>query len=93
MDAKEGQRYWQAGLTVMNRLLEPPYLGTETSHQGLLLHSIYHRPNGWDHVPDDSLIPCGEACMWGDYHLREAGLYLWRLSKDEPYYTFFGCLP
>ena len=28
--------------------------------------------------------------MWGDYHAREAALYLQRIAKDEPYYTFFG---
>jgi hypothetical protein len=27
--------------------------------------------------------------MWGDYHLRELGLYLLRLDNG-PYYTFFG---
>ena len=43
-------------------------------HQGLLLHAVYHRPNGWDHVPKGRQIPCGESCMWGDYHLRELAL-------------------
>jgi hypothetical protein len=28
--------------------------------------------------------------MWGDYHAREAALYLQRLINDEPYYTFFN---
>jgi hypothetical protein len=28
--------------------------------------------------------------MWGDYHLRELALYVGRLAKNEPYYTFFG---
>ena len=31
-----------------------PYLSRDPRHQGLLLHSIYHRPNGWDHVPAGS---------------------------------------
>ena len=44
------------------------------AHQGLLLHSVYHRPNGWDHVPPGSRIPRGESSQWGDYHLREAAL-------------------
>jgi hypothetical protein len=30
--------------------------------------------------------------MWGDYHLREAALYLQRVIQNEKYYTFFGCL-
>ena len=31
--------------------------------------------------------------MWGDYHLREAALLVQRLARNEPYLTFFGCLP
>ncbi len=88
-----GQRYTQAGLTVLNRLLEEPYLSTDSAHQGLLLHSIYHQPNGWDYVPPGSNIAHGESSMWGDYHLREAALYVQRLNEGGPYYTFFDCLP
>jgi hypothetical protein len=88
-----GHRYWQAGLGVMRTLLAEPYLATAPQHQGLLLHSVYHRPNGWDHVPPGRKVPCGEASMWGDYHLREAALYLQRIIRGEPYLTFFGCLP
>lgn len=86
----DAEKYTQAGLTVLARLLEEPYLSTDPKHQGLLLHSIYHRPNGWDHVPAGSKIPLGESCMWGDYHLREAALYVQRLHKNDAYYTFFG---
>lgn len=85
-----GDRYWQAGLTVLNALYDEPYLSNDPKHQGLLLHSIYHRPNGWDYIPAGSKIPYGESSMWGDYHAREAGLYLQRIIKDEPYYTFFN---
>ncbi len=67
--------WWNAGLTVLATLLEEPYLSTEESHQGLLLHSVYHRPNGWDSIPAGRSVPCGESSMWGDYHLREAALY------------------
>lgn len=91
-EAVEGQRYWQAGLTVMNTLLQAPYLSTDPQHQGLLLHSIYHRPNGWDYVPEGSKIPYGESSMWGDYHIREAALYLQRIINNEPYYTFLNCV-
>jgi unsaturated chondroitin disaccharide hydrolase len=38
------------------------------------------------------LAAYGESSMWGDYHMREAALYLWRLAKKETYYTFFGCV-
>jgi hypothetical protein len=79
-----------AGLTVLTTLLDEPYLSTDGEHEGLLLHTVYHRPRGWDYVPPARSIPCGEACMWGDYHLREAALYVQRLARGEPYYTFFG---
>jgi len=83
-------KYWQAGLTVMNTLLDYPYLSTDPNHQGLILHSIYHQPNGWDHIPAGQKIACGESSMWGDYHAREAALYLQRIIRNEKYYTFFG---
>jgi rhamnogalacturonyl hydrolase YesR len=76
---RDGERYLQAGLGVLSRLLEDPYLSADDRHQGLLLHSVYHRPNGWDHVPPGRKIPCGESSMWGDYHLREAALHAQRL--------------
>ncbi len=85
-----GRRYWQAGLTVLRTLFDDPYLSADPEHQGLLLHSIYHRPNGWDHVPPGRNIPSGESSMWGDYHAREAALYLRRIIEDKPYLTFFG---
>jgi hypothetical protein len=85
-------RYTAAGLTVLRTLLGEPYLSTDGEHDGLLLHGIYHRPNGWDHTPAGQKIPCGEACMWGDYHLREAALHVGRLARGERRYTFFGCV-
>ena len=91
-DLADEQNYFQAGLTVLDRLLEKPYLSTDPGHQGLILHSIYHRPNGWDHIPEGSRIPYGESSMWGDYHARELVLYAQRLREGKPYYTFFGAL-
>lgn len=87
-----GKKYHQAGLTVMNSLMDYPYLSTNPQHQGLILHSIYHQPNGWDNVPAGQNIACGESSMWGDYHAREAALYLQRMINNETYYTFFGCV-
>ena len=89
-DPEAGQRYWQAGLTVLQTLLGPTYLSESEHHQGLLLHTIYHRPRGWDHVPSGSKTPHGESCMWGDYHLLEAALYVERHAKQLPNYSFFG---
>ncbi len=91
-ETENGSRYWQAGLTVLDSLFKELYLSTDPNHQGLILHSIYHRPNGWDHVPAGSKIPYGESSMWGDYHAREVALYLQRVVNNEPYYTFFGAL-
>jgi unsaturated chondroitin disaccharide hydrolase len=91
-DASKAVRYRQAGLTIANELFQEPYLSTDEKHEGLILHSIYHRPNGWDHLPKGSSIPNGESSMWGDYHARELALYLQRLIRKEKYYTFFNCL-
>jgi unsaturated chondroitin disaccharide hydrolase len=89
---EDGRRYEQAGLTVLDTLLDAsgPYLSSDPAHEGLLLHSIYHRPNGWDHVPEGSNIPRGESSQWGDYHVREAALYVQRVARGEQYLRFFG---
>lgn len=86
------QKYWQAGLTVTDTLLDEPYLSTDSTHQGILLHTIYHQPNGWDNIPKGRKIACNESSMWGDYHMRELALYAQRIINQEKYYTFFGCL-
>ena len=88
-DSDLSHRYTQAGLATLATLLEKPYLSTDPQHQGLLVHAVYHRPNGWDHVPEGSTIPRGESCLWGDYHLREAALYVGRLADGRDL-TFFG---
>ena len=85
-----GDRYWQAGLTVAKTVLSEPYLSTDPNHQGLILHSIYHRPNGWDYIPPGSKIPLGESSMLGDYHARELALMIQRLAENQPDYTFFA---
>ena len=84
-----GKQYFQAGLTVARNLFAAPYVAEDPNHQGLLLHSVYHRPNGWDYVPPGQSIPMGEATMWGDYHARELGVMLLRLAKGQPDYRFF----
>ncbi|MEX0685676.1 MAG: hypothetical protein WD267_07585 [Balneolales bacterium] len=89
-DNEKGDRYWQAGLGVAKTLLDVPYLSLDADHQGLLLHSVYHQPNGWDYIPEGKKIPYGESSMWGDYHIRELALYLSRTIDNLPYYTFFS---
>ncbi len=91
-ETQAGQQYWQAGLTVLHTLLQEPYLSRRTDHQGLLLHTVYHRPRGWDHIPPGATAPHGESCMWGDYHLLEAALYVERIARSQPDYAFFGAL-
>lgn len=85
-----GKKYQQAALTVAQSLFQEPYLSTNPQHQGLLLHSVYHRPNGWDFIPPGRAIPCGESSMWGDYHARELALLLLREAQKKPYLTFFN---
>jgi hypothetical protein len=85
----EGGRYLAAGLTVARTLFGEGYLSTAPGHQGLILHSIYHRPNGWDHVPKGRAVPSGESSMWGDYHARELALLILRMAKGGHPYNFF----
>jgi hypothetical protein len=89
---KQGKQYTQAGLTTAQTLFAEPYLSTSDKHQGLLLHSIYHRPNNWDHIPKGSKIPHSESSLWGDYHLLELAAYIDRLNTKRPYHTFFAGL-
>lgn len=93
--AEDGTRYEQAGLRTLDSLIDEggPYLSTDTAHQGLLLHSVYHWPNRWDHVPRGASTPRGESSQWGDYHAREAALYVKRLAEGSPYLAFFAPEP
>jgi len=85
-----GKRYVQAGLHVSRTLFAEPYLSTAAKHQGLLLHQVYHRPNGWDHIPKGRKVPCGESALWGDYHLMELAVLVQRMAAKKPaYLTFF----
>ena len=79
----KNDRYWQAGLTVADTLFDEPYLSTDPKHQGLILHAVYHRPNGWDTIPQGRKVPGGESCMWGDYHALELALYLLRADREQ----------
>jgi hypothetical protein len=88
-DLNRSKRYRQAGLTVAATLLSEPYLSFSPSHQGLLLHSVYHRPNGWDYIARGQKVPNGESSMWGDYHLRELALVVQREARAGVYPTFF----
>jgi len=88
-DREKGRRYRQAGLSVARTLFAEPYLSTDPNHEGLLLHAVYHRPNGWDYIPPGRKVPCGESCMWGDYHLLELAVLILREAQGGPYLKFF----
>ena len=88
-ETERGRAYRQAGLTVARTLFAEPYLSTDPDHEGLLLHTVYHRPNGWDHVPPGRKVPCGESAMWGDYHARELALLIQREAAGGPYLKFY----
>jgi hypothetical protein len=83
------ERYEKAGLVTARSIYSEPYLSTDPGHHGLILHSIYHQPNGWDHQPDPGKAAYGESSMWGDYHAMELAVYLQRLIEDKPYLTFW----
>ena len=63
-------RYQQAALTVAYTLFDAPYLSEDENHQGLILHSIYHNPNGWD-----------SCARWAKGRMRRV-FYVGRLSRD-----------
>jgi unsaturated chondroitin disaccharide hydrolase len=84
----EEPKYVAAGLTIAKSLFASPYLSENADHQGLILHSVYHRPNGWDQIHKGQSVPNGESSMWGDYHARELALLIWKQSEGEDYYFF-----
>jgi unsaturated chondroitin disaccharide hydrolase len=86
------QRFIQAGIQLASVLFSEPYLSVDPNHQGLVLHSIYHQPNGWDFVPEQGKVAHGESSMWGDYHARELALLLHRMANQETYYSYLNCV-
>lgn len=89
-DDRDKERYRQAGLTVVKTLLISKFVSVETEHEGLLLHAVYHRPNGWDYIPRGRNIPCGESCIWGDYHLLELLVWLTQKARGERPWNFYA---
>jgi hypothetical protein len=84
-----GEKMRSIAFTLAKYLFAEPYLSFDAKHEGLLLHTVYHRPNGWDYVPPGEKVPCGESAMWGDYHTRELALMLLREANGQPYYKFY----
>ena len=83
-------KYTDYGLKAAASLFSEPYLSTDPTHQGLTLHSIYHRPNGWDTIPPGKTVPQGESSMWGDYHARELALLIGKIQDGEDY-RYYHC--
>ena len=88
-EKNRSKRYYLAALTIAHTLTNEPYLSSKAKHQGLLLHSVYHRPRGWDYVHPGQKVPNGESSMWGDYHLREVGVLLLREARKQTWPAFF----
>jgi unsaturated chondroitin disaccharide hydrolase len=82
------EKYVAAGLTIARNLFDAPYMSENPKHQGLILHSVYHRPNGWDQIHRGQSVPNGESSMWGDYHARELALLIQRMAKGEKVFFF-----
>lgn len=84
-----GEGYRHAALVTAAALFAEPYLSVDEDHQGILLHSIYHRPGGWDYVGAKGSVPGGESCMWGDYHLLELAVMIKRENEGLGAQRFF----
>lgn len=82
------KKYVAAGLTIARHLFAAPYLSENPKHQGLILHSVYHRPNGWDQIHRGQSVPNGESSMWGDYHARELALLIQRMAAGQKLFFF-----
>jgi len=86
---EKGEDYLRAGLTIARNIFSEPYLSTDMNHEGLLLHSVYHRPKGWGYMRPGEKPPVGESSMWGDYHALELALLIYRISAGKTYLCFF----
>ena len=84
-----GGVYRDAALVIAAALFAEPYLSVDEGHQGILLHSVYHRPGGWDYVGRKGSVPGGESCMWGDYHLLELAVMIKRENEGLGAQRFF----
>ena len=89
-DKTKASRYRAAAFKIAQTLMEEPYMSTDARHQGITLHAIYHRPNGWDYVPSKRKIPCGESAMWGDYHTMELVHLIKREAEGKAYPVFLS---
>lgn len=87
-DPETASRYRQTGLTIAETLFDAPYLSEDPSHQGLLLHSVYNRPHGWDTILPGEKVPNGESAMWGDYHYLELAVLIHRLAVGKQLRSF-----
>lgn len=62
--ADAAQRYRDTALTMLDVLVGPPYLASETTDwEGILKHGVYHTAKG---------LGVDESVMWGDFFLVEA---------------------
>ena len=83
---EDGARYTQAGLRVLDTLFDEagPYLSRIRRTRGCCCtRSITGRTAGTT-CRAGARIPRGESSQWGDYHAREAALYVRRLAAARP---------
>ena len=73
----DGRRatYERAAATMLRELSERYLAPLDNQHNGLLMHAVYHMPNG---------VGVDESCIWGDYFYLES---LMRVSRPwTPYW-------
>lgn len=73
-DAPARERYFQAGIAILESLSAPPYLMAKSSVPGILQHSVGNKPGGGE--VDVSLI-------YGDYYYIESLLRHRRLTAHD----------
>jgi len=72
--AERRSRYFDAGVRLLARLSEPPFLSSDDENwDGLIRHATYHRANG---------LGVQQSNMWGDYYFLEAVERYQRLRAD-----------
>jgi unsaturated chondroitin disaccharide hydrolase len=89
---KNPKNTWKQDIKLLTFCFRNPIFQLTLNTKALILHSIYHRPNGWDYTPEKGKVPYGESCMWGDYHARELALLIQRKHQNEKYYSFINSI-
>ena len=81
-----GRRGGGASRPRASRVLAAPARGAVPLRLGTTTRACFCTPSttgptAGTTMPPGRAVPCGESSMWGDYHLREAALYVQRLLR------------